>query len=120
MPKEDRSQFEVIIKANANIYDMQAIDGVTAPTTIHVAMRKTMLCDGLIKLTFASDWDAVNKRPSYSCVGLIKSVISRANDLARRIQLRFALVTVDDVSQLTPESISSSSPISSMSMALFF
>lgn len=102
------------IKANANIYDMQAIDGVTAPTTIHVAMRKTMLCDGLIKLTFASDWDAVNKRPSYSCVGLIKSVISRANELARRIQLRFALVTVDDVSQLTPESISSSSPISSI------
>ena len=100
------------ISSNANIYDMQAIDGVTAPTTSQVVMRKILLCDGLIKLTFASAWDKINKRPTYSCVGLIKSIISQATFLTRKTQLRYSLVNVDDVSQLLNDTITSNSPIS--------
>ena len=99
------------IASNTNIYDMQAIDGVTAPTTTQMIMRKILLCDGLIKLTFASEWDAVNKRPTYSCVGLIKSIISRATSLTRKVQLRYSLVNVDDVSQLLSDEVSCNSPI---------
>lgn len=100
------------ISSNANIYDMQAIDGVTAPTTSQVVMRKILLCDGLIKLTFASAWDKINKRPTYSCVGLIKSIISQATFLTRKTQLRYSLVNVDDVSQLLNDTVTSNSPIS--------
>lgn len=100
------------ISSNSNIYDMQAIDGITAPTTSQVVMRKIMLCDGLIKLTFASEWDKINKRPKYSCVGLIKAIISQATFLTRKIQLRYSLVNVDDVSQLLSDNITSNSPIS--------
>lgn len=100
------------ITSNVNIYDMQAIDGVTAPTTTQFMMRNVLLCNGIIKLTFASEWDKVNKRPTYSCVGLIKSIIARAVNLTRRTQMRFSLVNVDDISQLLNESITSSSPIS--------
>lgn len=100
------------IAANINIIDMQAIEGVTGPTTTMMTMRKTLLCDGLIKLTFASEWDKINKRPTYSCVGLIKAIINQASYLARKTQLRRSLVSVDDMSQLLNENISSSSPIS--------
>lgn len=100
------------ISSNSNIYDMQAIDGVTAPTTSQVVMRKILLCDGLIKLTFASAWDKINKRPTFSCVGLIKAIVSRAAFLTRKTQLRFSLVNVDDVSQLLSDNINSNSPIS--------
>lgn len=100
------------VSSNSNIYDMQAIDGVTIPTTTQSIMRKILLCDGLIKLTFASEWDNVNKRPTYSCVGLIKAIVTQATFLTRKIQLRYSLVNVDDVSQLLSDSISSSSPIS--------
>ena len=100
------------ISSNSNIYDMQAIDGVTAPTTSQVVMRKILLCDGLIKLTFASAWDKINKRPTYSCVGLIKAIISQAAFLTRKTQLRYSLVNVDDVSQLLSDNINSNSPIS--------
>jgi hypothetical protein len=31
--------------SNSNIYDMQAIDGVTVPTTAQSVMRKSLLCD---------------------------------------------------------------------------
>lgn len=102
------------IAANTNIYDMQAINGVTGPTTSMLTMRKTLLCDGLIKLTFASEWDKINKRPTFSCVGLIKAVINRASDLARKTQLDRSLVSVDDMSQLLNENVSSSSPISTI------
>ena len=100
------------ISSNANIYDMQAVEGVTAPTTTQFVMRKILLCDGLIKLTFASAWDKINKRPTYSCVGLIKAIIMQASFLTRKKQLRYSLVNVDDVSQLLSESINSNSPIS--------
>lgn len=100
------------IASNSNIYDMQAIDGVTAPTAIRVVMRKTLLCDGLIKLTFASAWDKINKRPTFSCVGLIKAIVNKAAYLMRKVQLRYSLVNVDDVSQLLSDSVSSGSPIS--------
>mgnify|MGYP001099384494 FL=1 len=100
------------IASNSNIYDMQAIDGVTAPTAIRVVMRKTLLCDGLIKLTFASEWDKINKRPTFSCVGLIKAIVNKAAYLMRKVQLRYSLVNVDDVSQLLSDNISSGSPIS--------
>ena len=100
------------IASNVNIYDMQAIDGVTAPTTTQFMMRNVLLCNGIIKLTFASEWDKVNKRPTYSCVGLIKSIINRAANLTRRTQMRFSLVNVDDISQLLNENVTSSSPIS--------
>ena len=100
------------ISSNSNIYDMQAIDGVTVPTTSQAVMRKIMLCDGLIKLTFASEWDKFNKRPKFSCVGLIKAIISQATFLTRKIQLRYTLVNVDDVSQLLSDNITSNSPIS--------
>lgn len=100
------------VSSNSNIYDMQAIEGVTAPTTAQVIMRKTLLCDGLIKLTFADAWDNVNKRPVNSCVGLIKAVVAQATFLTRKRQLRYTLVNVDDVSQLLSDNISSSSPIS--------
>jgi hypothetical protein len=91
---------------------MQAVEGVTAPTTTQFVMRKILLCDGLIKLTFASAWDKINKRPTYSCVGLIKAIIMQASFLTRKKQLRYSLVNVDDVSQLLSESINSNSPIS--------
>lgn len=100
------------IASNSNIYDMQAIDGVTAPTTTQVVMRKVLLCDGLIKLTFASAWDKINKRPTFSCVGLIKAIISQAAMLTRKTQLRYSLVNCDDVSQLMNDTISTSSNIS--------
>lgn len=100
------------IASNVNIYDMQAIEGVTAPTTTQFMMRNVLLCNGIIKLTFASEWDKVNKRPTYSCVGLIKSIINRAANLTRRTQMRFSLVNVDDISQLLNENVTSSSPIS--------
>lgn len=98
--------------SNANIYDMQAIDGVTVPTTTQWVMRKSLMCDGLIKLTFASAWDKINKRPTYSCVGLIKAIITQASMTTRKIQLRYSLVNVDDVSQLLADQISNNSPIS--------
>lgn len=100
------------ISSNTNIYDMQAIEGVTAPTTTQFVMRKILLCDGLIKLTFASDWDKINKRPTFSCVGLIKTVTNQASFLTRKKQLRYTLVGVDDVSQLMSDSINSSLPVS--------
>ena len=98
--------------SNSNIYDMQAIDGVTIPTTTQYVMRKSLLCDGLIKLTFASAWDKINKRPTYSCVGLIKAIITQASFVTRKVQLRYSLVNVDDVSQLLSDQISANSPIS--------
>lgn len=100
------------IKSNTNIYDMQAIEGVTAPTTVQAVMRKTILCDGLIKLTFASEWDKINKRPRNSCVGLIKSVISGQASNSRKTQLRYTLVNKDDVSQLLSETVGTNAPIS--------
>jgi hypothetical protein len=75
-------------------------------------MRKILLCDGLIKLTFASAWDKINKRPTYSCVGLIKAIVLQASFLTRKTQLRYSLVNVDDISQLLSDNINSSSPIS--------
>lgn len=98
--------------SNSNIYDMQAIDGVTIPTTTLYVMRKSLLCDGLIKLTFASAWDKINKRPTYSCVGLIKAIITQASFVTRKVQLRYSLVNVDDVAQLLSDQISANSPIS--------
>jgi hypothetical protein len=100
------------ISSNTNIYDMQAIEGFTAPTIAQSVMRKNLLCDGLIKLTFASSWDKINKRPVNSCVGFIKSVVNQALILMRRNQLRYSLVNVDDPAQLLNESISAASPIS--------
>ena len=100
------------ISSNANIYDMQAVEGVTAPTTTQFVMRKILLCDGLIKLTFASAWDKINKRPTYSCVGLVKAIILQASFLTRKQQLRYSLVNVDDVSQLLSDNVNSNSPIS--------
>lgn len=100
------------ISSNSNIYDMQAIDGVTAPTMTQLVMRKILLCDGLIKLTFASAWDKINKRPTYSCVGLIKAIINQASFLMRKTQLRYSLANVDDVSQLLDDNVTSSSSIS--------
>ena len=91
---------------------MQAIDGVTVPTTAQSVMRKSLLCDGLIKLTFASAWDKINKRPAYSCVGLIKAIITQATFVTRKVQLRYTLVNVDDISQLLSDQISTTSPIS--------
>lgn len=101
------------ISSNSNIYEMRAVEGVTAPGTTQSIMHKTLLCEGLIKLTFASEWDAVNKRPTFSCVGLIKSVVSRATQLTRKVQLRYSLVNVDDdISQLLSDTVSSNAPIS--------
>lgn len=98
--------------SNQNIYDMQAIDGVTIPTTTQFVMRKSLLCDGLIKLTFASAWDKINKRPTYSCVGLIKAIITQASFVTRKVQLRYSLVNVDDVAQLLSDTVSNNSAIS--------
>ena len=101
------------ISSNSNIFEMRAVEGVTAPGTTQGIMHKTLLCEGLIKLTFASEWDALNKRPTFSCVGLIKSVVSRATQLTRKVQLRYSLVNVDDdISQLLSDNISSNAPIS--------
>ncbi len=100
------------IKSNANIYDMQAMDGVTAPTVAHTIIRKTLLADSLIKLSYASTWDPINKRPVESCVGFISSVVNRATGIIRRKMLRFALVNIDDPAQLISDAINNSSPIS--------
>lgn len=98
--------------SNANIYDMQAIDGVTIPTSAQFVMRKSLMCDGLIKLTFASAWDKLNKRPTFSCVGLIKAIITQASFVTRKVQLRYNFVNVDDISQLLSDQISNNSAIS--------
>lgn len=100
------------VTQNSNIYDMQAINGVTAPTTTHVVMRKILVCDGLIKLTFGNTWDKINKRPKESCVGLISTIVKKATFQMRRIQLRYSYANVDDISQLLDDDVSSSSPIS--------
>ena len=101
------------IASNQAIYEMRAIDGVTAPTTTQHLMRKTLICDGLIKLTFASEWDAVQKRPTYSCVGLIKSIVARYTNNTRKMQMRYSLVNVDgDISQLLADNVGSNAPIS--------
>jgi hypothetical protein len=100
------------IKSNSNIYDMQAMDGITAPTVAHTIIRKTLLADSLIKLSYASTWDPINKRPVESCVGFISSVVNRATGIIRRKMLRFALVNIDDPAQLISDAINNSSPIS--------
>lgn len=101
------------IASNQAIYEMRAIDGVTAPTTTQHLMKKTLICDGLIKLTFASEWDPIQKRPTYSCVGLIKSIVSRYTNNTRRMQMRYSLVNVEgDISQLLADSVSSNAPVS--------
>ena len=101
------------IASNQAIYEMRAIDGVTAPTTTQHLMRKTLICDGLIKLTFASEWDSIQKRPTYSCVGLIKSIVSRYTNNTRKMQMRYSLVNVDsDISQLLADNVGANAPIS--------
>lgn len=100
------------IKSNANVYDMQAIDGVTGPTVTYSIIRKTVLVDGLVKLSYASTWDSLNKRPFESCVGFITSVVNRATNNIRRTMLRFTLVNIDDPAQLLSDAITDSSPIS--------
>lgn len=100
------------IKSNSAIYDMQAITGVTGPTTTKLVMRKNLLCDGLIKLTFAKSWDKLQKRPVETCVGLIKAITANSTNQTKQQQLRFSLVNVDDVSQLLCDEITSKSPIS--------
>lgn len=100
------------IKSNANVYDMQAIDGITGPTVTHSIIRKTVLVDGLVKLSYASTWDSLNKRPFESCVGFITSVVNRATNNIRRTMLRFTLVNIDDPAQLLSDAITDSSPIS--------
>lgn len=100
------------IKSNANVYDMQAIDGVTGPTVTHSIIRKTVLVDGLVKLSYASTWDSLNKRPFESCVGFITSVVNRATNNIRRTMLRFTLVNIDDPAQLLSDAVTDSSPIS--------
>lgn len=102
-------QVKQFFKSNANMCDMRAIDGVTHTTLTNLILRKDLMCNGLIKLTFASEWDAENKRPTYSCVGLIKSVVNNAASVVRKTQLRYSLVTVDDPSQLLDDSVSSAS-----------
>ena len=101
------------IAANQAIYEMRAIDGVTAPTTTQHLMRKTLICDGLIKLTFASEWDPIQKRPTYSCVGLIKSIVNRYTNNTRKMQMRYSYVNVDgDISQLLSDNATANTPIS--------
>ena len=100
------------IKSNANVYDMQAIDGVTGPTVTHSIIRKTVLVDGLVKLSYASTCDSLNKRPFESCVGFITSVVNRATNNIRRTMLRFTLVNIDDPAQLLSDAVTDSSPIS--------
>lgn len=107
-------QVERLISSNANIVDMQAINGVTSTSICQHTMQKNLLCDGLIKLTFASEWDKIKKRPVYSCVGFIKSVITNANFLIRKAQLRYSLVNTDDPAQLLSDTITSNSPISAI------
>lgn len=102
---------EQTIKGSSSVFDMQALDGVTGPTTTHYVIQKSLMCDGLIKLTFASAWDKINKRPVYSCVGLIRAIITQASMLARKTQLRYNPVNVDDVSQLLADTVTSNSPI---------
>lgn len=105
------SSVEQNIKNNVNVFDMQALNGVTEITMIQKVLRKSLMCDGLIKLTFASAWDKLNKRPVNSCVGLIKAIINTAAMLSRRIQLRYSPVNTEDPAQLLTDNISSNSPI---------
>lgn len=105
------SSVEQNVKTNNNVYDMQAIDGVTETTMIQKILRKSLMCDGLIKLTFASAWDKINKRPVNSCVGLIKAIINTATMLSRKLQLRYSLANSEDPSQLLADNIGSNSPI---------
>ena len=105
------SSVEQNIKTNNNVYDMQAIDGVTETTMIQKILRKSLMCDGLIKLTFASAWDKLNKRPVNSCVGLIKAIINTATMLSRKLQLRYSLANSEDPAQLLADTIGSNSPI---------
>ena len=105
------SSVEQNVKTNNNVYDMQAIDGVTETTMIQKILRKSLMCDGLIKLTFASAWDKLNKRPVNSCVGLIKAIINTATMLSRKLQLRYSLANSEDPAQLLSDNIGMGSPI---------
>lgn len=105
------SSVEQNVKTNNNVYDMQAIDGVTETTMIQKILRKSLMCDGLIKLTFASAWDKINRRPVNSCVGLIKAIINTATMLSRKLQLRYSLANSEDPSQLLSDNIGMNSPI---------
>lgn len=100
------------ISSNVNIIDMRAVEGVTAPTIAKSVMRKSLLCEGLIKLTFASEWVPDLKRPKNSCVGLIKAVVDHATNVTRKVQLRYTYISVDDVSQLQQDYLAPNSPIS--------
>lgn len=100
------------MRSNSNLYDMQALDGVTVPTTAQAIMRKQLLCDGLIKLTFASAWDPIKKQPTYSCVGLIKAIVVNSVMLTRKIPLRYSPVPIDDIAQLLSDNITSQAPLS--------
>lgn len=106
-----KTSVEQNIKNNVNVFDMQALNGVTEITMIQKVLRKSLMCDGLIKLTFASAWDKINKRPVNSCVGLIKAIINTAAMLSRKIQLRYSPVNTEDPAQLLSDTISSNSPI---------
>lgn len=100
------------IKQNSNIYDMQSVIGVTEPTTVSLIMRKSLLCDGLFKLTFANgEWDPIMRRPKQSCVGLIKAIIQQATGVTKKVPLERGLMPTDDMAQLLDYSIESSSPI---------
>lgn len=100
------------LNSNANVIDMQSIDGVTALTLTQTIIQKTILCNGLIKLTFASEWDSINKRPVNSCVGFIKAIVGTAIRNVCEKPIRYTIVNVTDPSQLLSENINSKSPIS--------
>lgn len=100
------------IKQNSNIYDMQSVIGVTEPTTVSAIMRKSLLCDGLFKLTFANgEWDPIMKRPKQSCVGLIKAIIQQATGVTKKVPLDRGLIPTEDMAQLLNDPINSGSPI---------
>lgn len=97
------------LSANNPMLDMRQIQGLTATTITSEILGKNLMCDGLVKLTFASEWDPVMKRPSRACVGLIRHIVTKSIQQMRKQKLKHSLVKTDDPSRIFMESANQSS-----------
>lgn len=91
------------LSANNPMLDMRQIQGLTATTITSEILGKNLMCDGLVKLTFASEWDPIMKRPSRACVGLIRHIVTKSIQQMRKQKLSHSLVKTDDPSRILLE-----------------
>lgn len=99
------------MESNVTLYDKQIANNEIPQTTSYV-LRKTFICDSLAKVSFANEWDDINKRPKNSCVGFIKSIVMNAKRNSTKIKLRYNSSGAEDISQLLSDDIAIGSPVS--------